>query len=301
MLKGLRLVTVTSLALAIVTMAAGAAGAAETQRQQVGTCAGTLTAPGVLAGTYHGDVVVIGACAVNGGAAVIKGDLILAPHSVLNATFALNDVAKTGTSSLTVHGDIKVGTGATLAMGCEPNFSPCSDDPNAGTGGTLTGQNKVSGSVRASGALGVLLHASKIHGDVSMIGGGGGLTCAVPTTGFFSVLGSPVFSDAEDNTIGGGLSIAGLQTCWMGALRNQVGASIFTGFNTMADPDANEVLANVVRGNIACVGNTPAAQYGDSASSPNKVRGTAFGECAFNVRQPNPAPSGPPTPISVKI
>jgi hypothetical protein len=301
MLKGLRLVTVTSLALAIVTMAAGAAGAAETQPQQVGTCTGTLAAPGVLAGTYHGDVVVIGACAVNGGAAVIKGDLILAPHSVLNATFALNDVAKAGTSSLTVHGDIKVGTGATLAMGCEPNFSPCSDDPNAGTGGTLTGQNKVSGSVRASGALGVLLHASKIHGDVTMIGGGGGATCAIPTTGFFSVLGSPVFSDAEDNTIGGDLRIAGLQTCWMGALRNQVGGSIFTGFNTMADPDANEVLANVVRGNIACVGNTPATQYGDSASSPNQVRGTAFGECAFSVRQPNPAPSGPSAPISVKI
>ena len=48
----------------------------------------------MLAGTYHGDVVVIGACAVNGGAAVIKGGLILAPHSVLNATFALNDVAR---------------------------------------------------------------------------------------------------------------------------------------------------------------------------------------------------------------
>ena len=32
-------------------------------------------------------------CAVNGGAAVIKGDLILAPGSALNATFALNDVA----------------------------------------------------------------------------------------------------------------------------------------------------------------------------------------------------------------
>lgn len=300
MLKGRRLVTVTSLALAIVTMAAGAAGAAETQRQQIRACTGTLTAPGVLAGTYRGDVVVIGVCAVNGGAAVIKGDLILAPNSVLNATFALNDVTKTGTSSLTVHGDIKVGTGATLAMGCEPNFSPCSDDPNAGTGGTLTGQNKVTGSVRASGALGVLLHASKIRGDVTMIGGGG-VTCAVPTTGIFSVLGSPVFSDAEDNTIGGDIRIAGLQTCWMGALRNKVGGSIFTGSNTMADPDANEVLANVVHGNIACVGNTPATQYGDSASSPNQVRGSAFGECAFNVRQPNPSPSGPLTPISVKI
>ena len=44
-------------------------------------------------------------------------------------------------ASLTVRGDVKVGYGAVLAMGCEPNFSPCSDDPNASTGGTLTGQN----------------------------------------------------------------------------------------------------------------------------------------------------------------
>jgi hypothetical protein len=87
----------------------------------------------------------------------------------------------------------------------------------------------------------------------------------------------------------------------MGALRNHVRGSILTAVNTMADPDANEVLANVIRGNIACFRNTPATQCGDSMSSPSKVRGKAFGECAFNVRQPNPAPSGPLTPISVKI
>lgn len=294
MLKGLRLAGLTSLALAIVIMGAGAAGATAAH-QQVSICTGTLANPGVLAGTYHGPVVVVGVCAVDGGAAVIKGNLILAPDSALNATFALNDVAKTGNSSLTVHGDVNVGTGATLLMGCEPVFNPCSDDP-AGTG-----QNHVSGSVHGKGALAIILHASKIHGDVTMIGGGGGVTCVVPATGIFSVLGSPVFSDAEDNAIGGDIRIASLQTCWMGALRNTVGGSIFTGFNTMADPDANEVLANVIRGNIACAGNTPATQYGDSLSSPNKVRGTAAGECAFNVLKPNPAPSGPLTPISVKV
>jgi hypothetical protein len=301
MLKGLKLAGIASLALAVVTMGAGAAGATTTHHNKSAICTGTLSSPGVLAGTYHGVVLVVGACNVNGGAAVIHGDLILAPGSVLNATFALNDLRKKGKSSLTVHGDVKVGTGATLAMGCEPNFSPCSDDPNAGTGGTLTGSNHVSGNIEARGALGVLLHASRIRGDVTMIGGGGGVTCAIPTTGIFSLLQSPVFSDAEDNSIGGDLRIAGLQTCWMGALRNRVGGSIFTGSNKMADPDANEVLANVIRGNIACFGNTPATQYGDSMSSPNKVRGQASGECGFNVRQPNPSPSGPLTPISVKI
>lgn len=301
MLKGRWLAGVISLALAILTMGAGAAGAADAHHRPFSTCTGSLTAPGVLAGTYHGDVVVTGVCDVNGGAAVIKGDLILAPGSVLNATFALNDLAKKGTSSLTVRGDVRVGPGATLLMGCEPNFSPCSDDPNAGTGGTLTGQNRVHGSVRGSGALAVILHASKIHGDVVVRGGGGGLTCAIPTSGIFSVLKSPVFTDAEDNIIGGSLVITGLRTCWMGALRNHVGGSVITILNKMADPDANEVLANVIRRDIICLGNTPATQYGDSGSTPNKVRHHAFGECAFNVKQPNPAPSGPLTPISVKI
>ena len=220
MLKMIRLASVASLVLAIVVMGAGAAAAAEAHHGQHNTCTGTLTAPGVLAGTFRGNVVVTGVCAVNGGAAVIKGDLILAPGSVLNATFALNDVAGTGTSSLTVRGDVRVRKGATLAMGCEPNFSPCSDDPNA------TGHNQVSGDVRASQALGVLLHASKIRGNVTMRGGGGSVTCAVPSGGIFGFLGSPVFSDAEDNNIGGNLSIIGLRTCWMGALRNHVqGAS----------------------------------------------------------------------------
>lgn len=111
---------------------------------------------------------------------------------------------------------------------------------------------------------------------------------------------SPVFSDAEDNTIGGDLKVTGLQTCWIGALRNHVRGDLCTARNAMADPDADEVLANVVRGDIACFGNTPATQYGDSASSPNQVRGHASGECAFSVRQPDPSPSGPLTPISVK-
>jgi hypothetical protein len=301
MLKVLRLASVTSLALALAVMGASAAGAAETHHQQHRTCTGTLTAPGVLAGTFRGNVVIKGVCAVNGGAAVIKGNLILAPGSVLNATFALNDVAGKGRSSLTVRGNVKVRNRATLAMGCEPNFSPCSDDPNAGTGGTLTGKNRVSGDVQASRALAVLLHASKIGGNVSLRGGGGGVTCAVPTSGIFAFLKSPVFSDAEDNNISGNLSITRLRTCWMGALRNQVQGSIFTAHNTMADPDANEVLANHVRGSIACFNNSPATQYGDSMSSPNRVQGRAFGECAFKVRQPNPAPSGPLAPISVRV
>ena len=301
MLKMLRLAAITSLALSTLVIGAGAAAASEGHHAQPSTCTGTLSAPGVLAGTYRGDVVVTGVCAVNGGAAVIRGDLILAPGSALNATFALNDVAGTGTSSLTVKGDVKVGNGATLGMGCEPVFSPCTDDPKAATGGTLTGKNHVSGDVRASQALALIIHASTIEGDVSQRGGGGGVNCDIPATGIFAVLHSPVFSDYENNTIGGDLNVTGLQTCWSGSLRNHVRGDLFDANNTMFDPDAGEVLTNVVHGNIACFNNSPVVQYGDSMGSPNQVRGRAFGECAFSVKQPNPAPSGPLEPISVKI
>ena len=301
MRKVLRLVAVTSLVLGTVVLGAGAAGAAQAHGHQSSICTGTFKSPGVLAGKYKGDVVVTGVCVVNSGAAVVRGDLILAPGSALNATFALNDVAGTGTSSLTVKGDVKVRSGALLAMGCEPNFNPCTDDPKAGTGGTLTGQNKVFGDVTAVRSLGVLLHASTIKGDVSLLGGGGAESCNPPFPGVFADIGSPPFSDAEDNSIGGNLTMAGLKSCWLGALRNSVRGNVFVAGNTMADPDAMEILANRVHGSLACFKNSPAVQYGDSAGSPNQVKRHAFGECGFNVRQPNPSPNGPLTPISVKI
>ena len=302
MLRVLRFAAIASLALGTVVAGASAAGAAQPQPPPPPhICHGTLTAPGVLAGTFHGDVIVFGACAVNGGAAVIRDDLILAPGSVLDATFAFNDVTGKGASSLTVFGNVGVGSGAVLAIGCEPNEQPCSDDPNAGKGGTLTGTNHVFGSIIASHALAILLHASTVYGGVSSLGGGGGVTCAVPKHGIFHLLKSPVFSDAEDNNVGGTISFVGLRTCWLGALRNFVRGSVVDLGNKMADSDANEFLANVIRGNIACFGNSPAVQYGDSMSSPNKVRGRAFGECAFGVRKPDPSPNGHLRPISVKI
>jgi hypothetical protein len=264
------------------------------------TCSGTFHSPGVLAGTYQHGVVVSGYCVVDGGAAVVLGNLTVAPNSALNATFALNDVSGSGTSSLGVFGDIDVLGGAALVMGCEPNFNPCSDDPNAATGGTLSGHDAVFGSVNASGATGVILHASSIVGSVDEVGGGGGVNCA-PPKGIFKKMGSPAFSDYEDNTIGGDLSIVGLQSCWLGALRNQVGGSIMDQDGTFADPDASEVNSNVVQGDMVCLGNSPVVQFGDSMGSPNQVAGNAKGECSFRAEQPDPAPTGPLTHISVKV
>lgn len=267
------------------------------------SCTGTLSAPGLLAGAYPGDVTIHGVCQANGGAAKVGGNLILSPGSALNATFALNDVTHSGRSSLKVGGDIRVMKNAVLAMGCLPLHSPCSDDPHAATGGTLTGDNHVAGNVVGSEALGILVHASEIGGDARQHGGGGGqsaMTCAVPTSGVFSQIGSPVFSDYEDTRVGGNLGVSRLQTCWFGAIRDHVAGNVAVKDNTFGDPDADEVHSNTIDGNITCHGNTPAVQYGDATNGvPNKVAGTAEGECGFNVLLPNPVPAGPLTPISV--
>ena len=124
---------------------------------------------------------------------------------------------------------------------------------------------------------------------------------------------SPVYSDYEDDIVGGNISVTGLGSCWLGLLRDQVGGSLTMSNNVMADPDANEVLTNHVGGNVICQGNNPPNQYGDSAGTANVVTGFAVGQCSFATLAPNPAPepaspgppptpaipAGPLTPISI--
>lgn len=274
-------------------------------------CSGTLAAPGILAGTYNNGAVVQGVCYVAGGPAIVKGDLTISQGSALAAFFALNDVTGVGTSSLTVTGDVNVLSGGSFIGGCEPIYFPCADDANAAAGGpgTLTSSDLIYGNVNELLPLGVLLHASSVAGSISELGGGGGESCAL--TGIFGEFYNPPYSDYEDNTIGGSLSIIGMQSCWYGALRDQVKGSVNNLLNMMGDPDANEVVSNTVYGNMICLGNNPKDQFGDSLGVSNKVGGLAVGECAFNALQPNPATlpyvgypgpvPGPLEPISVRL
>lgn len=148
------------------------------------TCTGTFASPGVLAGTYHSNVVINGVCAVNGGPALVFGSLTVSPGSTLDAAFALND-AGSGVSSLTVVGDVTVLQGGSALIGCEPNHFVCQDDPNQTTG-TLTGQNRIFGNVRALQPLGVVMHTTTVGGDVFQSGGGGGVTCTPPAGSVFA-------------------------------------------------------------------------------------------------------------------
>lgn len=271
-------------------------------------CSGTNSAPGQLTGLYYSNVIVDGTCWVNAGTAAILGNLTIEPGGAVDATFALNDQAGyVGSSALDVLGSINVDPGASLVLGCEPNYNPCSDTPNGVSRGV------VFGSIIAAAPLGVVVHDSVILGSTDELGGGGGLSCIPPSTGIFATLQSPVFSDFEDNWIGGSLIVGGLQTCWEGALRNNIQGNLEDIGNVFADPDANETLSNQVHQNIDCSGNSPQVQYGDSGGTPNVVSGSASGECSFSALAPNPAanlsttpgstppfyPAGPLAPISV--
>jgi hypothetical protein len=77
---------------------------------------------------------------------------------------------------------------------------------------------------------------------------------------------------------------ADLSTPWVGAIRDHVGGNLIYAGNSGNDPDANEIITNVIGQNLICFGNKPAAQYGDAmfvpGAAPNVVGGHALGECA---------------------
>lgn len=266
------------------------------------TCSGTLNpfAPGVLSGT-HGDVRVVGACAVNGGPAVVRGDLTVTPGSTLVAAFAFNDVAGTGVSNLTVWGDVRVGKGAVAVIGCHPVSFSCIDDPNNGSTG-VGSHDRIGGDLTSSWPLGVIVHNASIGEDVRETGGGGGLNCN--PAGVFAMFKSPVYSAYEDSTIRGDVTVTGLTSCWMGLNRLNVRGDMRLINNQLADPDAIEILANHISGDLVCRKNSMVwdnAEVGFPGLFPrtppmtNTVRGERYGQCVLSspVHQGDPLGPGP--------
>ena len=278
----------------------GAASAGPVNAAGGYTCSGgTAAAPQTIPpGTYSSLLVTSqGTCAVDAGPVTVTGDVTVAAGGAFVDAFS--------NAPLTVDGNVTVGSGALSFLGCEPNFFACFDNANA------VGVERIKGSLVSNSALTVVTHQLLVTGDVKFLGGGGGVSCpnagpgsgtvpgGTPAAQFLNANQTPPYFDNEDNTVGGNVWITGIKTCWIGSLRNGVGGSFVDQDNTMADPDAGEVLANHVSGNLICMGNAPATQFGDSHSTSNVVAGAALGECAFGVKQANPAPAGPLQPISV--
>lgn len=264
----------------------------------VATCAGTLASPGVLVGDYWGTVNVAGVCFINQGHATVHGTLVIGQSSTLVAAFGLNDATGTGNSGLTVKGNVLVEPGSTMLMGCEPGYFTCIDDPSQ-TSPTLFSRGFISGSLIEHAPLGVVVHASSIEGNVSEIGGGGGVNCT--PTGPFAAFGSPVYSDYEDTSVGGTFGVQALDSCWLGVARDQVrGNALFRNVQ-LADPDGVEIIASHFGGNLACYDNSmvwdsfdlnPATVY-PRQPDPNRVDGSRLGQCVLSSAKDQGGPLGP--------
>lgn len=256
------------------------------------------TSGAVPSGAYR-SVLVTGICTMPSGHVYISGDLTIAPGALLDAVTPGDPTTGTPAVPATVYvgGDVWVLKGAALLLGCSPNIS-CAP-PAAGI--TF---DQVQGSLTAVGAQAVVLHDVSVGRDVTILGGGGSSTAAscaaqAPTAPTNAALEpwsedaaldfTPVYTDFEDGSVGGSLRVFGLNTCWMGALRNWIDGDASFANNTFGDPDAMEIGNNLIWGNLGCWDNSPAPQFGDGAA-PDLVNRGAFGQCAFNVVLPNPAP-----------
>ena len=281
--RGARLSLIASLA--VLLAAAAAQAAPRRTAPRVVTCSGSAASPGVLAGAYAHDVHSSGTCDVDAGRVTVHGELVVLRGATLLAAYAVNDRSHAGTSDLTVDGSLHVEEGATAILGCEPGHLVCLDDPNQGSP-TLSSEVRIDGSLRATGAEGVVVHNTVVLGSITQTGGGGGPACQ--QTGIFTKLQNPVYSDYEDMTIGRNLTVSGLSSCWLGLARLRVGGSVAVTQDQLADPDAIEILSNRIAGNLACAQDSHVWDSSDVYSSifprvddPNTVRGRRYGQCVL--------------------
>jgi hypothetical protein len=266
------------------------------------TCAAGNIAPG----TYS-SIVVTGICYTPKGTIRVLGSLTVAPGALLDAVTPGDPPGHPVVpATVLIGGNVIVGRGAVLVLGCSPNIS-CGSPPGISF-------DRVGGNLTAFGSQAVVVHSATIGGNVTIAGGGGGAAGGANSAGCFNTrqfpipapwsedaalanpkTGSPQFTDFEDSSIGGSLYVLGVQTCWLGSIANRVGGNAFFAGNVTSDPDGMEMVNNLVGGNISCLNNVPAVQFGDSILQPNVVRGFASGQCGFRVLKPNPAASpGPP-------
>jgi hypothetical protein len=259
------------------------------------TCTGGNVAPG----TYT-SILITGVCYMPAGTIVVRGNLTVAPGALLDAGANPGDPASSPvvTATVQIRGNVFVGQGAVLVLGCSPDLLDIC--PTALT------FDSIGGNLISSNALANVVHGTSIGGNVSVVGGGSGAAGGPASGGCFNPVAYPIpapwsedaalanavpeYTDFEDNSIGGNLTVVGVQTCWLGALRDLVGGSITVAGDATSDPDGMEIDDNMAGGNLTCLNNDPAVQFGDSGAAPNLVRGFGIGECGFGVVLLNPAP-----------
>ena len=247
--------------LSLVLLGTGTASATELASS---TCAGGS----IAAGTY-GSLIITGLCTLNSGNVEVERNVTVAPGGGLEAVFS--------GSNLRVEHNLVIEAGGLLAFGCSPLLGDflCFNNPAGST------HHSVGGSLVATGAVLMIVHNDKIAGNVTEIGGGGGLTCNPLFPG-----GPPPYSDYNGDTIGGTVRVADLRTCWTGFLGNTVWGSVRWSYNHTVIDDGNLMGTNTVHGDLKCFHNSPKPHLSDIVAVPNIVFGTASGQCAVLAVHP---------------
>ena len=223
------------------------------------TCTGGSIAPG----TYS-SLTVARPCALDSGSVTVQHRVTILSGGALFAAF--------GGSDLTVGQNVNVQPNGVLVLGCEPEAFICLNDPDQEVG-TLMTHHAIGGNLIADEALTVIVHNTAIQGNA--IVSGGGVNCDPQAI----LDGSPAYATFEDNVIGRNAVITNWDSCWLGFIRNTVSGNVNFQKNVTFDPDANEVVSNVISGKLNCSANSPAPQIGDSGGSLNIVSRGATGQC----------------------
>jgi hypothetical protein len=300
-MKSWRFAAVVALALSGTLALSSTAGAARNEPRGKGWLhlGGYVCASGAVPAGNYRSILIQGVCTMPSGHINISDDLTLAPGALLDAVTPGDPTSGTAAvpATVMVGGNVWVLKGAALLLGCSPNIS-CAP-PAAGI--TF---DQIGGNLTAFGAQAVVLHDVAVKGNISITGGGGGsvaASCAAqspsdPTNAALEPWSedaaldfTPVYTDFEDGSVAGNLHVVGLDTCWMGALRNWVDGSAYFANNTFGDPDAMEIGNNLIWGNLGCWNNSPAPQFGDSTGAPDVVNRFGLGQCSFKVVLSNPA------------
>lgn len=205
------------------------------------TCSGGA----VLPGTYP-TLTIQGNCIID-SAVTVLGALTIASGGNLDATYKHTQLA--------VKGNVVVGTGGGLALGCSNGHADC------GTAASRIGAITVDGNLVALSPSALALNFVTVRGNVGVYGG----TAAT----------LPV----QDNAITGNLVVNGWNGTVVSVLRNKVSGSMTVSNNVGANVDSNDVASNSVGGNLVCRGNAPTAHVG-TGGNPNAVGGLKSGECA---------------------
>jgi hypothetical protein len=249
----------------VVLMLAVSGSIATAAKPGSGACSGG--APGfgnaevIPAGTYAG-FTVTGFCVFGPGTMTINGNLTIADGA------QLNDHASGQSESVHVTGNVTVGKGAVLGLG---DYTPVPPHTSAVVDGNITAHQPET----------LYLGGMTVHGNLVSSGGGN------PA----SERNFPI----KDDTVDGNVIVQGWNGFWLGVIRVNVGGNVIFANNSGTQVglpgtefegilDSNEIVSNVIGGNLVCHGNTPPAQIGDAildeGNGPNTVGGNALGECA---------------------